>query len=166
MNAPTSIILNERPVIDLDHRHFEATMGNILVIGTWYMDPETGDSDPCLVLIDATRRKGRVIPCIVPLDGAWRWTVEIGDPAHVWRTISGWIAEGALPGSPSNDRDLWAVFDAVQSRLRDMMAMPPMPVEPAIKYQSAPGTVGRIVVTGGNGSALNEVEVRAANVRS
>lgn len=162
MTAPTKLNLDARPVIDLEHRHFEATVGNILVIGTWFMDPETKRSQPCLVLVDATKplKQGRVIPCIITLDQAWMWTVEIGDEKHVGRVIRGWLAEGALPGNPHSGRSVWAVFDAVQSRLRDMMMMPPMPAAPATKYGTPPETVGDLVITDQRtGAVLHEVEL-------
>lgn len=162
MSIATTISLDARPVIDLNHRHFETTVGNILVIGTWFMDPETKRSQPCLALVDATRRLHRkgIIPTIITLDVAWKWTVEMGEPEHVWPLIRSWIREGVLPGNPMNDRDLWAVFDAVQSRLRDMMMMPPMPAAPAAKYGTPPEVVGDLVIKDQRtGAVLHEAEL-------
>lgn len=160
MSIATTISLDARPVIDLNHRHFEHRHGNILVIGTWFMDPETKRSQPCLVLLDASRRITHGIPAIITLDVAWKWTVEIGDEKHVARTIRGWIAEGILPGNPHHGRDVWAVFDAVQSRLRDMMMMPPMPAAPAAKYGTPPEVVGDLVIKDQRtGAVLHEAEL-------
>ncbi len=154
--------LDARPVVDLAMRHFETVSGNIRVTGTWFMDPETRRSQPCLVLTDATKplRTDRVVPCIVTLDQAWRWTVEMGEPQHVWPIIARWIREGVLPGQPTNKQDMWAVFDAIQCRLTDMMMMPPMPAAPAAKYGTPPETVGELVITDRNtGAVLQEVEL-------
>lgn len=166
MTLPTTISLNPHPVIDLEHRHFAKVHGNVMVIGTWYMDPETHRSQPCLALIDNTRHLGRhrVVPCIIPMDQAWRWTVEIGDPKHVWATIGRWIEEGVLPGSTQSARDLYAIFDAVQEHLTEMLMMPPMPAAPAAKYGTPPETVGELLITNSAGAVLHEVEVKA-NVR-
>ena len=162
-----SVSLDARPVLDMAMAAFETIApGNIRVTGTWFMDPETRTSQPCLVLTDArrplTRNKAsrRAIPCIITLDVAWKWTVEMGDPTHVWATISDWLREGVLPGSPTNNHDKWAVFNAVQCRLRDMMMMKPMPAAPAIKYGTPPEVVGEVVITDQRtGAVLQEVEL-------
>lgn len=168
MKAFGKFTLNRKPVIDLELRHFETKVNGILVIGTWFMDEETRRSQPALVLIDATRRlkRGRVVPCVIALDQAWRWTVEMGEPEHVWPLIRRWIREGALPGNHLNNRDLWAVFDAVQSRLRDLIAMPPMPAAGAIKHGTAPENhVGVVTIRNeSSGEVLHQAEV-TGNVR-
>lgn len=168
MIAHPSISLNRKPVLDLELRHFETTVNGILVIGTWFMDEDTRRSQPALVLIDATRRvkRGRVMPCVIALDQAWRWTLEMGEPEHVWPLIRQWIRLGALPGNPLNDRDMWAVFDAVQSRLRDLISMPPMPADGAIKHGTAPENhVGVVTIRNeSSGEVLHQAEV-TGNVR-
>lgn len=154
--------LNARPVIDLAMSAFETTHKGIRVTGTWFMDPETNRSQPCLALTDTRRPVRSSVPCIITLDTAWRWTVEMGEPEHVWPLIRSWIAEGILPGTPTNDPDLWTVFDAVQCRLRDMMTMPPMPMIPALKYRTPPEQVGELVIREKNsGKVLKELGITA-----
>lgn len=159
--------LDEKPVLDLNHTHFEHLHGGILVMGSWYMDRETRESQPCLVLLDAARKvqRKRTIPCVIPLDDMWKWTVEMGDKDHVSRCVTDWMTSGALPGSPTNKRDVFNVLDAVQSRLRDLWSMPPLPVKAAIKNSAVP--VGALTITERNtGKAVHEIEVVASNVRN
>lgn len=155
------VSLADRPVVDLSLRHFENTCRGVLVIGTWYMDPETRQSQPCLALVDAHRkvRPGKTVPCIIPLDQAWRWTREIGDHAHVSRTIAEWIACGALPGAIANKSDFHAVLDAIQSRFRDLLTMPPLPVKAAITHGAAPAAGDLIITERASGKVVHEAEV-------
>lgn len=162
----TIVNLDRRPVLDLRLREFEHIHRGIIVIGSWFMDEETRRSQPCMVLMDANPARGRKpVPCIIALDQMWLWTREVGDPEHVAEQIGRWISSGAMPGSPSNRKDVQRVFDAVQSRLRDIVAMPPMPISGAIKHEVSPSTVGEIVMRDTrSGEVLNQVEV-TANVR-
>lgn len=160
------LTLSERPVLDLEQAHFTHTVGGILVIGTWYMDRETREAQPCLVLLDAARRlqRKRVIPCIVLLEDMWRWTVEMGDRDFVARNISDWLNSGALPGSATNKKDVFRVMDAVQSRLRDIVTMPPLPPKAAIKHGAA-SPVGELIITERDtGKTVQEIEVVTGHV--
>lgn len=164
----TGIIhLDEKPVLDLSKVHFQHQQGSILVLGSWYMDRETRRSQPCLVLLDAKKKvaRKRVIPCVIPLSDMWRWTLEMGDPVHVATNIHDWLTCGALPGSAANKRDVWNVMDAVQSRLRDLWAMPPLPFELAVRNSAVP--VGTIDVTERNtGKIVDQIEVTSSHVRT
>lgn len=166
MSAPRILSLDEKPVLDLRFRAFETVTRGIRVIGSWYMDPVSRQSEPCLVLLDANRpvRRGRTIPCIVPLTDMWKWTVEMGDTMHQARNIHQWMASGALPGTPGNMPDVFRVFDAVQSRLRDLWSMPPLPPKAAVKHGAMP--VGEIEITEReSGKTVQQIEVVASNVR-
>ena len=170
--VPNAISLDRRPVIDLTSRHFEHVHRGIRVIGTWYMDPDTRQSEPCLVLMDASkpvqRRAGardRAVPCIIMQSDMWKWTVEIGDPMHVARNVHLWMASGALPGTPGNMPDVHRIHDAVMSRLRDLWSMPPMPAMAAVKHGSVP--VGMVEVREReSGKVIQEVEMVSAHVRN
>lgn len=119
----------ERPAIDLRYQHFKSEKHGITIIGTWLNDGN--DSQPCMVLLHSGRdvRPGKTVPCIIALDQAWRWAFhgEVGDPAHCARLVATWIGTGALPGSVWNQKDRMQVADAVNSRLPDLLAMPPRP---------------------------------------
>jgi hypothetical protein len=160
--------LDEKPVLDLNHVHFEALHGGILVIGTWYMDRETRQSEPCLVLLDAARRvqRKKTIPCVIRLENMWRWApAPMGDPEHISQHIYGWLSSGALPGSATNKKDVFNVLSAVHSRLRDLWSMPPLPMKAAIKNGAVP--IGTLSVTERDtGKTVQEIEVVSSNVRN
>lgn len=159
------ISLDRRPALDLRFTHFEHVHSGILVIGTWLMDGD-GKSGPCMVLLDAMRRveRKRTIPCVIPLTHMYLWTREEGDPEHVATTIMEWMISGALPGQPHNQADVRRIFDAVQSRLRDLWSMPPMPVGAAVKHGAVPiGTME--LVERESGKTVNEIEVVSSHVR-
>ncbi len=117
----------ERGVIDLAHSKFEHVVHGIRVIGTWLT---IENREPCLALVDASKplRGADTIVCLVPLSSAWKWTTEFGDARHTARHCFTWIASGALPGNAQNPKDCRKVFDAVQSRLTDLIHMPPAPI--------------------------------------
>lgn len=129
------LILNgriiDKPAIDLRYRHFESKRHNINIIGTWLYDDADRSSQPCLVLLHGLRpiAKNRTMPCIIALDQAWRWAMHggVGDPEHCGRTVSDWLNRGYLPGSATNKKDLLRVLDVVNSRLTDLINMPPAP---------------------------------------
>lgn len=117
--------------IDLAKRQFEAVHKGILVIGTW-LRTGTRDWEPCMVLVHAHRpiRRGRTVPVVIKLSDAWRWAMhgEVGDPAHCVGAIIQWLHHGYLPGNPASKADLLIVMEAINSRLPDLIAMPPRPV--------------------------------------
>lgn len=117
--------------LDLRKRQFEAVHKGILVIGTW-LRTGTRDWEPCLVLVQAHRpiRRGRTVPVVIKLSDAWRWAMhgEVGDPAHCVKSIIEWLHYGFLPGNPASKADLIIVMEAINSRLPDLIAMPPRPV--------------------------------------
>lgn len=164
----TQLNISERPVLDMEHIKFQTVApGNIRVTGTWMMHPTKKISQPCLVLTDNRKPlvPGKVMPIIIPLGEAWRWMEKVGNFEDAMWTIHGWITMGYLPGSASNEQDLWHVFDAIQCRLRDLVYMEPMPAAPAMKHSVSPTTIGEIVITNADtGAVVQEVEVKA-NVR-
>ena len=134
MKAPSFISLDRRPALDLRFQHFSHMHRGIRIIGTWWMDEESGSAEPCLVLMDGLRpmRRGRTIPCVIRLSDMWAWTREEGEPAYIAEAIADWMLSGALPGDPHSKPDVIRIYDAVQSRLRDLYAMPPAPVGIAV----------------------------------
>ena len=51
----------------------------------------------------------------------------MGDPEHCGSLAAEWLAEGLLPGNPHSASDKMNVLDVVNSRLSDLIAMPPAP---------------------------------------
>lgn len=171
MTAPGSISLGRAPVLDLEHIHFQHVHRGIRIIGTWYIDPDTRQAEPCMVLMDASKpiqRRGtagdRAQPCVILQRDLWKWTVEIGDTQHQAFFCFQWMAMGALPGTPGNMPDVFLIFDAIQSRLRDLWSMPPMPPKAAVKHGAMP--IGDVTITErDSGKTIQQLEVFSANVR-
>lgn len=171
MKPTATFNISERPVLDLELIKFQTVApGNIRVIGTWMMHPTKPRSQPCLVLTDARRplAPGKVVPIIIPLSEAYRWMREHQTEAEFdecMTTIHEWIKLGWLPGTATNDLDLFHVFSAIECRLRDLVFMEPMPAAPAIKHAIEPTTIGEMVITNADtGAVVQEIEVKA-NVR-
>lgn len=171
MKVPGILSLDRAPVLDLEHIHFQHVHRGIRIIGTWYMDPDTRQSEPCLVLMDAAkpiqRRAGardRAKPCVILQRDMWKWTVELGDTAQQAFNIFQWTATGALPGTPGNMPDVFRIFDAIQSRLRDLWSMPPLPPKAAVKHSAMP--IGDVTITEREtGKTIQQIEVVASHVR-
>lgn len=147
-----------RPALDLRYRHFEARVGDIIVIGTWLRE-SAKQSQPCLVLLHARRpiAAGKTVPCVIPQNEAWRWVAGHkgdGDPAHCVARCVQWLACGYLPGDATNKRDLVAIVDAVNSRLTDLKNMPPRPpVDRA--------AIADVILTNRDtGETISETEIR------
>lgn len=123
----TMQVVPERGVVDLAVSRFEHVVHGIRVTGTWLT---TDTREPCLALTNAGwgLRDPRTIVCLVPLSSAYLWTLEFGDPRHTARHCYNWIRAGALPGNCNDAKDCRKVFDAVQSRLTDLIHMPPAPI--------------------------------------
>ena len=169
--AESTFNISERPVLDLEHVKFQTVApGSIRVTGTWMMHPTRKVSQPCLVLTDARRplKPGMVIPIIIPLSEAYRWMRELQSEADFDDCMTRchqWMKLGYLPGSAHNELDLFHVFSAIECRLRDLVAMEPMPAAPAIKHSVVPTTIGEMVITNADtGAVVQEIEVKA-NVR-
>lgn len=122
-----------RPALDLRQRHFERTKHGIVCIGTWLTNESDGRTQPCLVLLHASRpiAAGRTVPIVIPLDQFWRFVVaedkSLGDPQHAATSINEWLAKGWLPGNVHNPKDHLKVLDAINDNLRDLIHMPPKP---------------------------------------
>ena len=145
-----------RPALDLTKRRFEGKKHGITYIGTWYRDGK--DVQPCLVLLHGSRPivSGRTIPCIITLDAAWRWSFhgELGDPEHCGRITREWLADGILPGNPQSHDDCLNVFDVVNTRLPDLIAMPPFPPGGGEKQ-----VIGDIIITNRQTREVTEREM-------
>lgn len=121
-----ALFVPERPIVDLAQCQFEHIVHGIRINGTWLT---TEDREPCLALSNAAYplRSEQIRLCLIPLSSSYLWTIDFGDPRHTARHCYNWIKCGALPGNANNPRDVRNVFDAVQSRLTDLIHMPPAP---------------------------------------
>lgn len=143
------------PALDLKKRHFEVTKNGIIVIGTWLREGRR-KFEPCLVLLHAGRpiQAGRTVPIVIKLADAWKWALhgDVGDPAHCVRSIMGWLHAELLPGNPASKRDHIQIMEVINSRLTDLIAMPPMPVGDR-------HTIADVIMTNKHTGATTEREV-------
>lgn len=121
-----------RPALDLSIYHSQRICHGIRVTLTWLF--EGNKHAPCMVLTPASSlpMPGVVKPVVIPFREAWRYAMTkqdggdtIGDPEWVGLAINDWLGNGYLPGNRHNPRDHFAVLDAINENLRDLMMMPP-----------------------------------------
>lgn len=148
------LISPERPAVRLWRAHFEATINQIRITGTWYQS-SPGNWTPCLALSDGRKHPARCVLCIIPLETAWIWAFhgDVGSPARAFESITYWLKEGLLPGEVNNAKDYMRIVVAVNERLSDLMAMPPHPLGEEV----AVGTIRIINPT--TGEVISESEV-------
>jgi len=69
-----------------------------------------------------TRASGAPRPCVIPLEDAWRWSETIGSPAQP--AVNMLLKLGIDPLNPDN---VFKLVSLVNSRMADLVAMPPRP---------------------------------------
>lgn len=117
-----------RPVLDLTETHFTRTCGNLKVIGTWYGATERR---PCLAIVPSgTISHERMTPAIIPLDSAWLWSEEVGDPQHCARACMA-FAKG-LGLDSHNKFDMINLASAIRDHLGDLISIPASPTDKLI----------------------------------
>lgn len=135
------------PVLDLNLRLWERTVGDITIIGTWIMTTKR----PCLVLVpshtDPTYE--RITPCIVPLDMAFAWDEHTGDAADTAAMSYQFAASLGL--NPAEPRNVMRITSIVRDSLGDLLMMPPLP-------RSENRTMADILITDANGRST-EAEI-------
>lgn len=110
--------------LDLTRHHFRKRHGDITVYGTWWLADDSGPR-PCLVLIPTNGQSWqRSTPCVVPLNQAWVWSEEIGDPIRAAKTAIEFV--DALRQPPSM-QSAFRVRGIIIDHLDELVGMPPMP---------------------------------------
>lgn len=116
-----------RIALDLTRHAFCRPHGDITVYGAWYGDQRR----PALVLVPANHNdKSRYAPFVVPLDNAWIWSEEVGDPAL--QVESAHDACRALGLDFLNRFTLLRILTAIRDNMGDLLKMPPMPTETVV----------------------------------
>lgn len=111
--------------IDLSRRHFSRQFGPLLLIGTWLRDPDA-QWRPALVLIRSRDElNGAAIPCVVPLDTAWIWSEEIGNPEIAARATFDFAKH--LHMDDDMPRSAYKIATIIRDHLDDLVAIPPLP---------------------------------------
>lgn len=143
----------ERPALDLRKRLFERRKHGIIIIGTWLRDGN--HTQPCLVLLHGSRpvARGKTIPCIIPLESAWKWAahIDVGDPEHCRKMANEWMDDGLLPGSGA--AGAVNILDAVNDNLTDLIRMPPAP-------RGEVQTLGEVIITNRQTGEVTEREMK------
>lgn len=117
--------MNEKPLINLTRYGFVQGYGDITVYGTW---AGTGTSrSPALVLVPTYRKLShqRVTPCVIPMNIAWAWSEEIGDPRHCMETAIAFAMEGL--GVAPDFRTCVRIMSIVRNHIGDLVNMKPEP---------------------------------------
>lgn len=146
-----------RPLLDLTKVRAESVYRGIRVILTWYWADRKSDYEPCIVLWDNNRPlyRGVAEPIIIPEHMAWRWALHdgTGDPFHCQKSADEWMDAGLLPGTPGDRADRLRILNAIDSRLRDLVLMPPRPAGDLITIGTA------TLVDSASGDVLHEQDV-------
>lgn len=141
-----------RHAIDLAVTHRTHARGDIMVWMTWLRRAER--QEPCMVLTPRSVliSADRVVPCIVPMDQAWRWSEEVGDEEHA--LITGAIFCANLGFNPYNPKNVHKIVGIVREYLGDLVTMPPRP-------KDVPQAVAAIMeVHNGDTGQITEFEVQ------
>jgi hypothetical protein len=107
----------EDHILDLDKRLWAVTRYGLVASGTWVKID--GRWRPCMAI---TRASGAPRPCVIPLEDAWRWSETIGSPAQP--AVNMLLKLGIDPLNPDN---VFKLVSLVNSRMADLVAMPPRP---------------------------------------
>lgn len=112
------------PIIDLSIQHGAPRVkGDVTVIFTWLL--HTGRPTMALVPTGSRMTHERAIPCLVPLDMAYLWDENVGDPTHC-ATMTFQFAN-ALGLNAFQPRELIRLTSIIRDHLGDLLTMPSMP---------------------------------------
>lgn len=107
--------------IHLGNRHWTRVRGTVTAIGTWVH--ENGRQRPCMVLIRTGEEGGdHTDPCMIPLETAWRWSEEIGDPRWCARVTAAFAQKLRIG---VDRRTLIRLTMFIHDCLGDLLTIPP-----------------------------------------
>lgn len=133
--------------IHLAHRHWTRERGAVTAIGTWLH--EDGRQRPCMVLIPSgSEGNDHLDPCVIPLEGVWRWSEDIGDPRYTARQT---VEFARKLGLAEEKRALIRLGMFIHDCLDDLLTMP---VQGPINAR----VVAEVTITDENGKT-REVEL-------
>ncbi|MGL4858380.1 MAG: hypothetical protein ACRC5A_01320 [Enterobacteriaceae bacterium] len=110
-----------KPFIDLTRHAFTRRHGDIRVYGTWM----GAENRPALVLIPSHAPLRAVTPCVVPMDNAWIWSEEMGEPQHV--ALACFQFAQALGLDQYNCFTLIRLAGIIRDELGELLNIPPKP---------------------------------------
>jgi hypothetical protein len=116
--------LLEVPALDLTRYRNVYRHGDITVYETWWMADRDGPQ-PCLALVPSHARADQMVPCVVTLSDAWKWSEEIGDPRYAVHACFEFAK--ALGLSTSKATNIVRIRSMIVDHLGDLVSMPPIP---------------------------------------
>ncbi|WP_276200262.1 hypothetical protein [Chelatococcus sp. XZ-Ab1] len=139
--------------LDLTKRAWSRTLHGITLVGTWLRNPE-GQWRPALVLVRAGEEYAdTTLPCIVPMDSAWVWYEDIGNPVVAARTAHQFAK--ALRLNEHDMRVLIRIASLIHDHLDDLVKMAPLP--PGAE-ETGPA-IGEMVITNRETGEQHAIEV-------
>lgn len=113
-----------RPALDLTRYLNRYTHGDITVYLTWWLADDSGPR-PALVLVPThSQSNEKCIPCVVPIENAWVWSEEKGDPILAALQAMKFVHLLRLAENPQS---AFRVRGIIIDHLQDLLTMPPMP---------------------------------------
>lgn len=111
--------------IDLTRHAFIRELGDMVLFGSWVMNDDQEDTEPCLVLVPRYRPPSSVKPCVIALSSAYLYD----NPKYLVRAAK-YIAE-ALGFEDSMTRT-HKIADIIHSNLPDLISMPVDPQQAVV----------------------------------
>lgn len=111
-----------KPYLDLTKYHFKQKHGDIIAYGTWCGD----NNRQCLVLVPSMIEAGkRVVPCVIPVDNAWKWSEEVGNVRDCAASCLQFAANLGL--DPYNQISVMRVLSVIRDHMGDLLTIPVKP---------------------------------------
>lgn len=111
--------------IDLTRHQFLRELGDMVIVGSWVMNDDQEDTEPCLVLLPRYRPPSSVKPCVIALSSAYLYD----DPKYLVRAAK-YIAE--CLGFEDSMTRTHKIADIIHSHLPDLVSMPVDPTEAVV----------------------------------
>lgn len=111
--------------IDLTRHQFMRELGDMVMFGTWVMNDDQEDTEPCLVILPRYRPPSSVKPCVIALSSAYLYD----DPKYLVRAAK-YIAE--CLGFEDSMTRTHKIADMIHSHLPDLVNMPVDPQEAVV----------------------------------
>lgn len=110
----------QRAQLDLTRQHFTYVIGDIMLVGSWWMGETDQEIEPCLVLLPAYRRIAAPLPPVITLGGAHLWT----DQDYAISKAGDFLD---LLGMQRSVPNIKRVVEIILMNIRDLFTIPPLP---------------------------------------
>lgn len=108
--------------LDLRYRVWTKAHGELTFIGTW-MRTDDAQYRPVMVIIRTGEEYSEhTVPCIVPMEDAWKWSEELGNPELTARNTVAFVQ--ALRMTPDKHSAIRLTL-LIQHHLGDLLGIPP-----------------------------------------